>query len=105
MWLGVAAYGGIVLSIAALLLLILGFGQVGKCSAVDNTWEACEFRTDMLASLIFFPPMGSIVAAGIALALKRQPGEKGKWLAASAFLVAPLLLAVLIFGALNLGIR
>ena len=104
-WLAVVAYGGIGLSVAALLLLILGFGQVGQCSTVDNTWEACMFRTDLLASLTFFPPMASIVAAAIALGLKRQPGEKGKWLAASAFLFAPVLLAVLIWGALHLGIR
>jgi len=104
-WLAVVAYGGVMLSLAALLLLILGFGQVGQCSTVDNTWEACQSRTDLLVSLIFVPPIGSFGAAAIAFFLKPRPGEKGKWLAASPFVIAPVLVAMVIWGALHLGIK
>jgi hypothetical protein len=103
--LALVAYGGIFLSVTALILLILGFGRVGQCSSVDNTWDACMERTDILATLIFSPPIVSILAAIIALAIRREPGEKGRWAAASALFVAPLLLAVLLWGAMNLGIK
>ena len=105
MWFGVIAYSGILASVAALALLILGFGRVGQCSTVDNTWEACQFRTDLLASLIIPPLLVSVLTACLAIGIRRQPGEKGRWLAASALIVAPLLLGLVMLGALSLGIQ
>jgi hypothetical protein len=104
-WLALIAYGGIIVSLIALVLFILGFAQVGQCSSVDNTWEACMFRENLLASLGFFPLLGSSAAAVIALCLKRKPGEKGKWMAASAFLVAPFLIVLIVWGLMHSGIK
>ena len=103
--LAILAYGGITISVMAAILLILGFGRVGQCSTVDNTYAACDFRTDVLASLVGYPLLLATICSIVALCLRRRPGEKGKWVAASSFLVAPVLLGILVWGLLHLGIR
>jgi hypothetical protein len=104
-WLAVIAYGGIALSALALALLIFGFGRVGECSTVDGTWEACTARTNFLTGLLIYPMLSAVVASIVAVFIRPRPGERGKWLAASAILVAPPLCALLLWGLLNLGIR
>jgi hypothetical protein len=104
-WLAAITYGGLALSLSALALLILGFGQVGQCSTVDGTWEACETRTTLLSSLVGYPLLSAVVASIVAVCLRPRPGERGKWIAASAILVAPPLGALLLWGLLHLGIR
>jgi hypothetical protein len=103
--LAILAYGGVAISVLAVILLILGFGRVGQCSTVDNTYEACDFRTSLLASLAGYPLLLATISSVVALCLRRRPGEKGKWVAASSFLVAPVLLGLLLWGLLHLGIR
>lgn len=104
-WLAIISYGGILLSVVAVVLLFLGFGRVGDCSTQDNTWDACNERTDFLATLTFCPLLMAVLASTATLFVRRRPGEKGKWVAGSAFLVAPLMLACLIWFFLHLGIR
>ena len=104
-WLAILSYGGMAMSTIAFCLLILGFGRVGECSARDNTWDACQFRTNLLSNLIFYPLLIAIIASAIAVIIRPLPGEKGKWVAASAVIFAPALLACLLWFFLNLGIR
>jgi len=104
-WLAIVAYGGMAVSTLALVLLILGFGQVGQCSTVDNTWEECSFRTELLGQLLVPPMLASVVASLVAAFTRPKPGESGKWGAASSVFVAPLLLGLLLLLLVNLEVR
>lgn len=104
-WLAIIAYGGMAVSTLALALLILGFGQVGQCSTVDNTWEQCTFRTELLGQLLVPPMLASVVASLVAAFSRPKAGERGKWIAASSVFVAPLLLGLLLLLLSNLNIQ
>ncbi|SRR6266487_1110468 len=104
-WLAIVAYGGMAVSTLALVLLILGFGQVGQCSTVDNTWEACNFRTELLGQLLVPPMLASVVASLVAAFTRPKAGESGKWIAASSVFVAPLLFGLLLLLLVNLNVQ
>jgi len=103
--LAIFSYGGVILSFTAVVLWILGFGQVGQCSSVDNTWDDCMRRTDFLGGMMFYPLLAAIITSTIAVFTRPLPGEKGKWAAASAFLIAPVFAAALIWMFMHLGIK